>query len=67
VSVQGHGRLFSIYGGMPQESIRTLAVRFNWETGIRGNRRPIFSSLVKLAEFDMSQEVKRKNSIIWSK
>lgn len=65
-NIQANGRLFSTYGGMPQETVRTLAIRFNWETGIRGQRRPIFAPVVKLSEFDMTNEIKKKNATIWS-
>jgi hypothetical protein len=66
VKISNDQRLFSTRSKMPQESTRTLAIRFNWETGIRGKSRPIFSPVIKSAEFDFRDEVKRKNEKIWS-
>lgn len=63
----GDQRLFATSGGQPQESLRTLAVRFNWETGIRGQKRPIFRPVIKLTEFDVTKLVAAKDAQIWGR
>ncbi len=69
VSVQRHGRLFSTGSkgrfSMPQESVKTLAMRFMWETGIRGQKRPIFEPVSDVTDFDMKKQVSDKNNLIW--
>ncbi len=65
VNIQSNARLFDTARGMPQESTRTLAVRFNWETGIRGSARPIFAPVASRGEFDMTKLVTEKNNRIW--
>lgn len=71
VSIKPNGVLMRTNAGpkgmMPQESVKSLAIRFNWETGIRGQKRAIFSPVVDLTEFDMRTEIIRRNSEIWSK
>jgi len=63
----GDQRLFDVSRGQPQESLRTLAVRFNWEVpgGIRGQRRPFFEPVTRQTEFDMTKYVEQKNAEIW--
>ena len=61
VNVKGNGILFSKYGGAPRESLKTLAVRFNWETGIRGSVRGIFKPVERKSEFNMMQQMQRKD------
>lgn len=56
--------LSSTSGGRPRESLRTLAVRFNWETGIRGQRRPFFEPASKATLFDMRRLVRQKDANI---
>jgi len=65
IFIKDHGWLFSTYGGLPQETKRTLALRFNWETGIRGERRPIFAPVIRQTDFDLKKEIERKNRTIW--
>jgi len=61
VNVKGDGKLFSTFGGAPKESLQTLAVRFQWEFGIRGETRPIFKPFINKARFDMRRLVQMKN------
>lgn len=61
----GDSRLFETARGQPQESLKTLAVRFNWETGIRGERRPIFEPVTKKADFDFRRLVEEGNATVW--
>ncbi len=63
----GDSRLFDTTRGQPQESLRTLAVRFKWETGIRGQKRPIFKPVVKITEFDTTKLVAEKDALIWGR
>jgi hypothetical protein len=65
VFISDNARLFSRVRGMPRETKKTLAMRFNWETGIRGGVRPIFAPVVNRTIFDVSKEVKRKDAKIW--
>ena len=67
VYIRSHPFLFNTSGGQPTETTQTLAVRFNWETGIRGQRRPIFKPILGQVKFSMVNQVKLKNSNIWSK
>jgi len=67
VHINSHPFLFNTSGGQPTETVQTLAIRFNWETGIRGQTRPYFAPVIKLTEFDMKQQVKLKDNMIWSK
>lgn len=60
----GHSRLFDIKRGKPLETLRTLAVRFNWETGIRGERRPIFEPISKRMHYEMRKFIKQKDKLI---
>ena len=64
VYVTGDSYLFNTKGGMPRESLRTLAIRFNWETGIRGSTRPIFKPAYSATEFDMRRLVELKDANI---
>jgi len=61
----GDQRLFDTARGQPQESLQTLAVRFNWETGIRGDKRPIFEPIAKKNDFDLRKFVEEANSKNW--
>ena len=65
VNVLGNGHLFSTSRKRPQESLKTLAIRFQWEYGIRGEKRPIFSPVSKQADFDLRKYVEQKNNLIW--
>jgi len=65
VLVSGHPMLFETTRGQPQESLKTLAVRFQWEYGIRGERRPIFAPVRRQTDFDMRKLVEQKNNLIW--
>ena len=68
IRVQGRGgdpRLFDTKRGQPAETLRTLAVRFNWETGIRGSSRPIFKPVAKETNFHLHKLVKENNAKIW--
>lgn len=64
VDIRGDSVLFSTYAGRPRESTRTLAVRFNWETGIRGEKRSIFKPAYKRTEWDMRRLVAQKDAAI---
>ena len=64
VFISSNSKLFSRVRGMPRETKKTLAMRFNWETGIRGEVRPIFAPVVNRTMFDVSKEEKRKDAII---
>lgn len=61
----GDPRLFDTVRGQPQESVKTLAVRFNWETGIRGETRPFIAPVNKQAEYDLTKLTREKNEKIW--
>jgi hypothetical protein len=61
----GDSRLFDTLRGQPQESLKTLAVRFNWETGIRGNTRPIFKPVTRETDFDLRKFVEEGNAKNW--
>jgi hypothetical protein len=61
----GHHTLFDMVRKQPQESLKTLAVRFQWEYGIRGEKRPIFAPVSKQTDFDMRKLVEQKNNLIW--
>lgn len=65
VYISGHPTLFETTRGQPQESLKTLAVRFQWEYGIRGERRPIFAPVRRQTDFDMRKLVEQKNNLIW--
>jgi len=67
VHIRSHPFLWETAGGQPTETVQTLAIRFNWETGIRGNRRPYFQPVIKMTEFDMRNQIKLKDNTIWSK
>jgi len=61
----GDPRLFSTVRGQPQESLQTLVIRFNWEFGIRGGRRPIFAPVASERDFQLRKLVEQKNAKIW--
>lgn len=65
VNVRGDSKLFDTTKGQPPESLKTLAVRFQWEYGIRGQKRPIFAPVAKQTDYDMRRLVQQKNNLIW--
>ena len=63
IGISSDSHLWDTYRGKPQESIRTLTMRFIWE--YRG--RPIFSPVVNLTSFTMRTQIKKRNEAIWNR
>lgn len=59
-----HGTLMSRHRGKPKETKKTLALRFRWETGIKGVKRPIFKPVVKAAHFEITKYLKIKDKLL---
>ena len=64
VNVLSNAQLFNTHRGRPQESLKTLAIRFQWEYGIRGEKRPIFKPVFQMQQ-DLKKYVEQKNNLIW--
>ena len=52
---------------MPRETMRTLAMRFMWELGIRGSRRPYMEPAAKMILKKLPLIIERRIDLIWSK
>lgn len=65
VQVEPHHTLFRRYGGMPLETMRTLRMRFNWETGIRGSKRPVFKPAAEGALTKLKRSMEARANIYW--
>lgn len=65
VFIKGDPRLFDTSRGQPQESMRTLAIRFNWEFGIRGSKRPIFEPVAQNSLDFLIKKLNERNAITW--
>lgn len=54
--------LFKTNFGMPKETNRTLAVRFNWDNpaGIRGESRPFFRTVVDKTQFSLKRYIESR-------
>lgn len=63
VDISGHGRLYSRYGGMPRETVKTLGKRFNWERGIRGGKRPFMKPIIDRNKSDFERYVGNRVSV----
>jgi hypothetical protein len=61
----GNGTLFSRFGGAPQETLRTLRMRFLWETGIRGNKRPFFAPAFRQTMDEAGKAMNLRTALYW--
>lgn len=67
VYITGDGYLFSANPKrrVPPETKRTLRMRFMWETGIRGQKRPIFAPVINEAEYDFRKRAEMRLNQVW--
>lgn len=61
------GKLTTTAMGMPMETMRTIRMRFLWETGIRGKRRPYMNPAARMVLRQLGNVIDERILLLWGK